>query len=262
MTTSVKSGSKWRVVLTRSAAGNSKLERELAARGYKPITVESIELAPPSDWHEVDLALQELANFDWVIFTSAVGARNFAERLNVLGLRLPEGRPLVAAVGPATRQALEDHSIPVSFVPSRYLTEQLGSELPRVESGKGSLLVLRSDIADKRMLQVLEQRGFEVEEHAIYITRIQRSARGLDPELGEADAILFASPSGVEGFVSQVGEARMKSLRKKLAACIGPVTAKAAREHGFSRVITPEVHTFEALLAELQKELPVVMENA
>ena len=43
----------------------------------------------------------------------------------------------------------------------------------------------------------------------------------------------------------------LEKLREMRVACIGPVTAKAARERGFERVVMPESHTINSLVEEI-----------
>ena len=69
--------------------------------------------------------------------------------------------------------------------------------------------------------------------------------------LDGADLIVFASPSSVEGFCRKIAPSKLESCRKMRVVCIGPVTAKAAREHGFKQIITPKVQTFDSLVEEI-----------
>ena len=112
------------------------------------------------------------------------------------------------------------------------------------------------------MVDILARRGFEVVEQAIYRTEAFSSRGGALTGLEGADAILFASPSAVEGFASRLGGKDASMMKRKLAACIGPVTAKSALEHGFERIVTPKAHTFEALLQEVERALSMVTPNA
>ncbi len=250
---------KKRIVLTRNRQGNERLAERVRALGFEPVSVESIELLPPRDWSAIDASLNRLGEFDWLVFTSSRGVSMFRERMGELGLDLPSRRPLVAAVGAGTAEELQSSGVHVAFVPSEFLTLKLASELPTGDAEGGKrVLLLRSDIADHLMVEILSSRGFEVIEHAIYRTETSGHGSGSPVELGRIDAILFASPSAVEGFTSRLGSEGSSGMRRTLVACIGPVTAEAAREHGFERIITPKSHTFEGLLQELERELSMV----
>jgi uroporphyrinogen-III synthase len=242
-----------KVVITRSREGNEELARSLKAIGLAAIPIDTMEFLPPEDWSDVDVRLKGLGEFDWLILTSPTGADSLARRMQELSLEVPWiGRPLVAAVGEKTSAALQAEGFKVDFVPSVYLTSALAEQLPR---GRGSrLLILRADIGDPEFAASLKRGGFEVTDLTIYRT----SAIGLDEgavevALREADAIAFASPSAVGAFMKRLDSHGADSAltRRLLAVCIGPVTAKAARDHGFERIIMPKTHTIDGLVREL-----------
>jgi uroporphyrinogen-III synthase len=251
---------KIRVILTRSREGNAQLSSLAKSRGFDPVSVPTIDLLPPRDWSSIDASLRDLQRYDWLVFTSANGVAMFNQRIEDLGLKHDwSGKPEVAAVGEGTARKLRDSRIPVAFVPSVFLTRALGDELPmRVDSQvKPRALLLRTNIAEARLVETLRDRGFEVTEVSIY--RTERAAGAPDEirELSSADAIVFASPSAVEAFVSNLGEESLARARGTLAACIGPITADSARSNGFQHIISPATHTFEDLLSEVRREISV-----
>jgi uroporphyrinogen-III synthase len=237
------------VVITRSQQGNEELARRLKRVGLEPITVETISLAPPSDWKEVDRLLGNLADFDWVVFTSSSGAAYFGIRMKALSLKLPwDGSPRVAAVGRQTARALSSIGVEPDFVPSSYTTATLGEELPAEEGDR--IMLLRSDIADPKLGGRLAERGFSVTEAAIYRTL---PAKGPSPKIKDADLIVFASPSAVKSFCSLVAEDELRKLRGLTAVCIGPVTELAAKESGFSSTTRPASFTLDAVVREVTR---------
>ena len=240
-----------KVVVTRSKEGNADLTRKLTALGFRVVAVETMSFLPPEDWLEIDASLSNLPHFDWLVLTSAIGADHFIQRMRDLSLELPwKGKPAVAAVGAKTSEALGREGIRVDFVPSEYLTRVLADELPRNVGKK--VLLLRADIADPAVVASLTYNGFHVYEHAIYRTTPE-GTRVATEELADVDAIIFASPSAVRGFVATQSPTALSSMKTKgvLAACIGPVTAKAAKESGFEHILTSRIHTFDGLIEEL-----------
>jgi uroporphyrinogen-III synthase len=129
----------------------------------------------------------------------------------------------------------------------------LAEQLPRSE-GK-TLLLLRADIADPEAVAILERDGFEVHDLPIYRTSAVSGIRdgSIEHEMFDVDAILFASPSSVEGFMRRLGPSVARSVlaNRPLAVCIGPVTEKAARESGFELTLASDTHTIDALLQTL-----------
>jgi uroporphyrinogen III methyltransferase / synthase len=267
-----------RVMITRSKQGNEELRGRLEELGFKVVALETMRFLPPGDWSPVDESLSGLSSFDWLVITSPIGADSFLQRMRWLSLAVPwvEDRPAVATVGAKTRDALRSAGVRVDFVPTEYTTRALAEELPR-DRGK-ELLLLRADIADPDFVTSLKSDGFEVREHAIYRTDVRMAdpasaAQGRDEndgsgggrdgdgddgddgddDDGPVDAIIFASPSAVEAFVAMRDPARLRLLNSRgvLAACIGPVTARAAQERGFEHILISKVHTLDDLIREL-----------
>jgi uroporphyrinogen-III synthase len=247
--------SAWKVVITRSREGNAELTGSLRAHGFEPLSIDTTESLPPEDWSSVDASLKRLGKFDWILFTSATGVEFFARRMKALSLPAPWlGKPSVAAVGEKTGAALKGHGIKVGFIPSAYMSRTLAEQMPR-DQGK-TLLFLRADTGDPEAAAILDRDGFEVHDLAIYRTSTLSGIEGeaIASEVSDADAILFASPSAVEGLVGRLGPGAAKSIlaKRPLAVCIGPVTERAARESGFERTLTSETHTVDGLLQTLR----------
>lgn len=237
------------VVITRSREGNKELARRLRLIGLDPISVDTITLAPPSDWSGVDRILMSLGGFDWVVFTSSTGVKYFGTRMKALSLELPwEGRPRVAAVGKQTAAALSSFGIKADFVPSSYTTATLGNELPAKKGDR--IVLLRSDVADPKLEDRLVKRGFVVNGASIYQTL---PACEPGPSIRDADMIVFASPSAVKGFCAMVSEDELGRLKGLKAVCIGPVTELAARERGFWNTSRPESFTLDAVVKQIAR---------
>ncbi|MGH2729896.1 MAG: uroporphyrinogen-III synthase, partial [Actinomycetota bacterium] len=73
---------------------------------------------------------------------------------------------------------------------------------------------------------------------------------------GEFDVVIFSSASTAKGFVEMFGPPSELGLgpgddASRMVACIGPVTAEAARELGFKVDVVPAEHTSEGIVAAL-----------
>ncbi|MDG7011139.1 MAG: uroporphyrinogen-III synthase [Nitrososphaerota archaeon] len=237
------------VVVARTKEGNAEFQRMLSRHGIDAAAVEAIEFQDPGSWAEVDSAIAGISRFDWVAFTSPRGVVTFGRRLRALGMEAKGLGPKFAAVGPSTATALGGIGIEAEYVPSKFQTSALGEGLP---GGVGSrVLLLRADIGEKRLVATLQGRGFQVEDVSAYGTRFVSGP--VEPELvREAKVVAFASPSEVEGFRRRLAGAEFRDLAARAtAACIGPVTALAAREAGFRSVVFPQEHTVDALAEKI-----------
>ena len=72
-----------RVLVTRAAHQAPELVTRLSALGADVLVQPAIEIGPPEDWAPVDQAIERLAKFDWLVFSSSNGVRSFMDRLLV-----------------------------------------------------------------------------------------------------------------------------------------------------------------------------------
>ncbi|MBI1722411.1 MAG: uroporphyrinogen-III synthase [Gemmatimonadetes bacterium] len=243
-----------RIVVTRPADRAARLIERLRARGAEPIPFPTIRLTP-ADPAPLDAAIAALDTFDWVIFTSREGVDAFFRRLDARG-GMPAalagsggrassagvGRLGIAAIGPATAQALRDHRVEPALVPREYVAEALLEALGDVRGLR--MLLPRADIARKALADGLRARGAEVVEVAAYRTVASGAP---PPALEGVDAITFTSSSTVRHFV----ESGADFGRAKIV-CIGPVTAATARELGLPVHAVASEYTEDGLIEALE----------
>lgn len=238
------------VVLARSAEGNRALSGRLERMGMKAIRVDTVKFGSPADWRAVDAQLRVLKQFDWVVLTSARGADAFTRRLRKLNVRAAGAPSRIAAVGEMTAARLREAGLPVTFIPSEYTTSAVGEELP-ARFGK-RVLLLRADRGSTELEETLQKRGFATESVSIYTTKTL-TTRARPEGIDQAGFVIFGSSSEVDGLALRLSPAALRRLKSTaVAACIGPVTAEAARRAGFRRVVVPEPYTFDALLMEVR----------
>lgn len=232
-----------RVLVTRADVQAERLVAALAARGLEPIAIPTIEIQPVDAGGELDAAVSRAAGASWIAVTSANGGGAILDAAARLGVDLTSAR--WAAVGTATKAALETRGIRVTFTPSAADAETLAAELP-LEAGD-TILLPRADIADGRLVAALESRGARVDAVVAYRTNEAPEAsrehlRALFAA-GELGAIVFTSGSTVRGLLALLGSAHRGLARRTLASCLGRTTAAAARKAGFERVITAPAAT-------------------
>src|SRR5207249_10812955 len=132
-----------------------------------------------------------------------------------------------------------------------FTTAALARAFPR---GTGRVLCARADIAPAGLEEALAAKGWTPARVDAYRTRMPRT---LPPEARGAlasarvDALTFTSASTVRGFVGALGVVRGNPK----VVCIGPVTSKEARAHGFRVSGVARPHTIESLVAALERVL-------
>lgn len=236
-----------RFLVTRAREQAGMLCERIRALGGIPIEYATIAIEPPSDTTALDDLLQRVAQFDWVIFTSANGVRAVAARLDALGLTPRIFCSVnIGAIGPATAQAVLKLGLLVDFVPRSFLGERLAAELP-VQAGQ-RVLLLRADIATETLAEVLRGRGVQVINAIAYRTvtpdRPHQSALA-------ADAVVFTSASTVRNFVAMFNGNGRETFSRLDVFCIGPVTAETALTLGLPVHAIASDHTVDGLLAAI-----------
>ena len=246
------------VVVTRAREQASGLAARLAELGAEVIQFPTIDIKPLDDSAEVDAAVRGLKGYDWLIFTSANGVKCFWDRLEAQGL---DARALaglqVAAIGPATAQAVRAHGVAPDFVPEAYIAESVAKGL--IEKGMDGKKVLlpRAREAREVLPEELRKAGADVRVLPVYET-VPAAARRDDVlqrlEAGTLDVVTFGSSSTVDNFFAQIPadvvKAQPEGKRVKLAS-IGPVTTKTLAKHGFACDIQPDDFTIPALVKAL-----------
>ena len=232
------------VLVTRPADRAGSLIERLRAMGAEPVAAPAIEIEEAEPGGPLDLAVGEAAEgrFAWVVFTSAAGVRAWWWRSDALASGPPRAR--VAAVGDATADALRRRGVEPDLVPPAFTTAALGDAFP---AGEGEVLLARADLATEELEDRIRARGWKVERVDAYRVRGVASLpgearRALDQ--GRVDVVTFTSPSTVEGFL-----ALARVPEGALVACIGPVTAEAARARGLSVAAVADPHTEDGLAA-------------
>ncbi|MCX8053377.1 MAG: uroporphyrinogen-III C-methyltransferase [Armatimonadetes bacterium] len=248
-----------KVLVTRSRDQAGVLSEALREQGAEPIEFPVIRICPPSSFDEVDAALDRVAEYDWLLFTSANGVGSVIDRLAELGrdVRSLAG-PKIGAIGPATADSLARLGLKVDYVPSKFVAEAVVDEFPENPVGK-RILILRAEEAREILPERLAELGASVDVVAVYRTDIESSDTVRVKEMlssGEIDIITFTSSSTVANFVKLIGESGAVCLPDKVKiACIGPITARAVEECGLRPDIVAEEYTIRGLVAAIRVAL-------
>ena len=246
-----------RIVITRAAAQSDALAKALSERGAIPVIVPLISFTGPEDCAPLDQAIAEIALFEWLVLTSAQAVRALMQRSEDLEQPLVRtgSRLRVACVGPVTAEAARKAKLPVEYVAVTHngvaLANELGSKL------QGSRVLLpRSDRANPDLPTALQRYGAQVTEVIAY--RTLRAGEVNHAQLkriadGQADALLFFSPSAVQHFAELVGAEQLRGIQDKLAmTAVGPVTAKALRKTGVTRTVVAADTTVTSVMETLE----------
>lgn len=281
-----------RVLVTRSARQGSGLAEHLRSLGLEPVLLPAIETVAPSSYHLLDIALAELEHFDWVLFTSANAVEAFAHRLTS---KLPHSElkteqnlpsfstsPKLAAIGPATAQALQNLGWTPNLIPARAIAESLTDALlPYARQPDGSptrFLLIRAEEAREHLPETLRTAGAEVTIAPAYRTVIPagsadllRTLLNLSPEHNQHGvlppmpiagrprirAITFTSSSTARNLLALCEAAGVSLPEAALRVSIGPITSQTLRDLGLPPHAEAPEATVASLAETVRRSLPI-----
>ena len=222
-----------RIIITRPRGRAEKLSAMLRDLGAEVILMPTIRT---STIHG-SLDGVELSGYDWAGFTSVTGVETLFELLAETGRDIRElGGAKIAAIGPATRDALKSHGLKVDYMPEIFDGQHMAEGLANFG---GKILMLRAENGTPEIQSVFTKYGIFAEQICIYRTDYVK----LSHVPSFTDMIIFTSSSTVRGFAESV-----TGMRGALAVCIGRQTADEAVREGFTRIRIAEQATIEAIV--------------
>lgn len=209
----------------------------------------TIEIRPLDDLAALDDAIDRLATFSWVAFTSQNAVNVFLPRL--AQRNLTPGAVKIAAIGEQTANLLRTYGARVALVARQHVSEALANELIAVASRGERMLLVRALEGREILATMLEEAGMAITQVAVY-----RTVTAQDPafagKVNAVDTVTFTSASTVHGFAMLLRGHAADAVREKCVACIGPVTAQAARELGLHVDVVATHHTVAGLVTALR----------
>ncbi len=247
----------WRIVVSRAKRQAGVLAEGLRAQGASVLEIPFIEIRPPRSSKMMDDALRLISEYEWLILTSVNGVDALFERMRMLAVPHSALAHLkLAAIGPATRAAIERQGFAVEIMPKEYVAEAVVETLADQVRGK-RVLLWRARIARDVIPRELRKSGAHLDVVEAYQTVAPKSSRDqLRAALKSAappDAITFTSSSTVRNYMSllAIRSGRSKLLAGVLNISIGPITSATLRQYGLSVDVQAEQYTIPGLIAAL-----------
>jgi uroporphyrinogen-III synthase len=247
-----------RILVGRARHQASALSAKLKALGAEVIEIPFIEIRPPRTYKPLDSALKRIQGYEWLILTSFNGVEALGARLKRLRMKPDALAHLrIAAIGPATRQAITKLGLKVAIVPPQYVAESVVESLRGKVNGKRVLLT-RAKVARDVIPRELRKLGATVDVVEAYETVVPRSSRRelrsvmSEPER-RPDVITFTSSSTVRNFGALLGgRGRPPYIDEVKFASIGPVTSATLREFTFPVDIEAKEYTIPGLVRAIK----------
>jgi len=263
----------WRVLVTRARSQASELSGKIDELGGEPYEFPVIETRLPQDpatVGRIEAALRDAESYDWVVLTSVNGVEYFFKWLYACSVDVRRfHRASFAAVGPKTAEALKERGILPDVLPEKFQAEDLLASLKdKLRPGQKALLP-RGDLARKLLPDELRAMGLTAVELDVYETVMAAAKDEILPELlkeGGIHVVTFTSSSTVTNFMAALRQSGIEDppalLRGAEIACIGPVTARTAEEHGLKVTIMAETATLDGLVAAMVERRRELLKQA
>jgi uroporphyrinogen III methyltransferase/synthase len=238
------------ILVTRPEQQTAPMAAKLHRLGAEVLVQPAIEISEPRDWAAADAAIARLADFDWLVFSSSTGVHYFLRRLFALGhdLRALGGLQL-AAIGPATTDALAEYHLAADVEPESYRAEALAEALTPQARGKRFLLA-RASRGREVLNEMLTAAGGKVTQVAVYENC--DVANPGDDVLAALNAGRIAwttvtSSAIAHSLVTMFGEA----LRQTRLVAISPLTSEVLVNLGHPPAIVAESYTADGIIAAI-----------
>jgi uroporphyrinogen III methyltransferase/synthase len=241
-----------RIIVTRAREQASDLVKRLTDLGAECLEYPTIKVVPVDDSGPLNDAINRLAAYDWIVFTSVNGVKFFFERLFELDRDVRALNHLhTAAIGPVTADKLRTFGLKSDIIPESYRAEAVVDAFLK-EDLKGKKILLPRAAEARPVLPVeLRQMGAAVDEVTTYLTeKVSENADQLIEQLTNKriDLITFTSSSTVRNFKALLTTDNFKELLDSVViASIGPITTGTAKELGFEIQITAQTYTIAGL---------------
>jgi uroporphyrinogen III methyltransferase / synthase len=216
------------------------------------------KIVAPEDPEPLMRAARAVASYDWLLFTSAHGVRQFFSCRARLGEeeRAGERVPRIACVGAETARALTAFEIEATLVATQQDGDGLAHELVAT-IGKHSARILfpRALRAREALPSALRLMGHTLDVVEAYRTVLAETSR---PEIinlvAACHIVVLTAPSTAQALLSLLGSVSL--LSGKCVASIGPSTTAALSALGVSATMTADVPSLAAIAKALAERQP------
>ncbi|MDO9087172.1 MAG: uroporphyrinogen-III synthase [Anaerolineaceae bacterium] len=238
-----------RILVTRPVYQTDHFVNHLKSLGAAPVLFPTTRIAPDQD-QQIGLReeLERLDQYHWIIFTSQNAVNLFWEEFQKSDGNIDDLNNLkIAAIGPTTRQALNNYGLSVEAMPEKFVGEEIVNTLGNIEGNH--VLLPRAEGAREELVKALLKSKAIVCEISLYksVTNSPNPQAWKELEKG-VDFVTFTSASTVSGFFDLLGIRAKTYLSQPITACIGPITANALEQFGIKAQIVAASYTTKGLV--------------
>lgn len=213
----------------------------LKSSGVDVIELPLIKVNLQAEADELKDVFAEMGHYDWLTFSSVNGVRGFFnEFLKSFDDIRSLGFARIACVGEATARELKKYFLRADVVPQISTGLDMAKAMSEYESLENlKILCVIGNLAGNELFDELEKSNAIIDAVEVYKTDIAKIEKDCEAaenfHKGGADAVVFASPSAVEGFAKNAEFLTLAkgAVRPKIVT-IGAKTSEAVKKFGMT----------------------------
>lgn len=248
-----------KILVTRPRERSGTISQKLRDAGAEVVELPVIATLPLKEnpqWEEI---VPNLAEYDYLAFTSPAGVRIFFELLKQQNRDIRSiGKARLAAIGAGTAEELKERGLVCELIPEIYDGEHLGILLGETAEPGEKILIPRAKEGNWQLIEEIQKRTrADITDLPIYETVYQEPFGQIplrqELEQGKIDMAVFTSASTVKGFAAALPGLDVSRVH---AVCIGAKTQEAAKGLGMntSRARRAEIDSLVACCMELAEK--------
>lgn len=218
-----------RVGITATKALQQKMVKGFDSMGMEAVSVCDMQLVRTEQIERLRQEMEQLEEYQWIIFTSQNAVTIFFEELRHSGVDIRSlGKTRFAVLGSGTADKLREYGIMADFIPSRYTVSVLAREFAQVVKSGEKVLIPRAVQGSPVLTEVLKEHGIVFQNLAVYDVKgcLTENIQMLD----RLDYLVFVSASGVQAFFQMLQERKVSLPDSIQIACIGDITGRKLEE--------------------------------
>jgi uroporphyrinogen-III synthase len=238
------------------------MKQKLSELGAEVLELPLIEMIPTEDRRLVAEAFSGIATYDWIIFTSSNGAREFMRLFFLAFKDIRSFGPMrIACVGEATASIFKAYSLEVELIPAISTAENLAQELVATDSlDSANVLVITGNRNREVLVNMLETVGHAIVDvlplYDTDFTDISKADDLADFKQIGADAIIFTSSSTALSYVEQEEALLLgKTAKVPILCSFGPETTKTLNENNLVVTVESATPDMDAMITALTDQL-------
>ena len=246
------SPTEWNVLLTRPAHQCGELKRLFEKYNATVFIQPTIEILPPDDWQNIDLAIHSVSRCDILVFASSNGVSAFFDRAKFLFSEkfeiYTQNLPKILATGPGTAETLAGYGVTDVQIPNKtYDAEGIVELFASQDIADKKVMIVRGNRGRDVLPDELLRLGADVRQVTVYrsidVTEPSQEIASL-VQCGKIHWVTVTSSAIGRSLVRMFGEA----LRQTKLASISHITSQALCECGFPPAVEASEATMPALV--------------